>query len=239
MKTLDYINVRDAQVHGLVNPTFIMYGNCSLKDYSFEVTVDGKKREARFLPDLASDNYELTLSLSKDDSKVKVYLIHDDQKELVCVRKNTLMKRIKSKIRTLLQKTVRKTKETNNKVKVNTYAIGKEVKYIAKEYHFVLTPNRLKQSKRRIKENKKTKNKFLDVYNFLNQKEYLLWLNPDSLLHFYRIEAGLPSKAAPYAGWESQDVWGAGPLRGGFLGFYLSSVSMMYQSTDDKRLLKR
>ena len=59
MKTLDYINVRDAQVHGLVNPTFIMYGNCSLKDYSFEVTVDGKKREARFLPDLASDNYEL------------------------------------------------------------------------------------------------------------------------------------------------------------------------------------
>lgn len=70
-------------------------------------------------------------------------------------------------------------------------------------------------------------------------KEYLCWLNPDSLLHFYRMEAGLPSKAAPYAGWESQDVWGAGPLRGGFLGFYLSSVSMMYQSTGDKELLKR
>lgn len=78
---------------------------------------------------------------------------------------------------------------------------------------------------------------FLDLQR--KGKEYLLWLNPDSLLHFYRIEAGLPSKAAPYAGWESQDVWGAGPLRGGFLGFYLSSVSMMYQSTDDKRLLKR
>lgn len=70
-------------------------------------------------------------------------------------------------------------------------------------------------------------------------KEYLLWLNPDSLLHFYRIEAGLPSKAAPYAGWESQNVWGAGPLRGGFLGFYLSSTSMMYQATGDKELLKR
>lgn len=70
-------------------------------------------------------------------------------------------------------------------------------------------------------------------------KEYLCWLNPDSLLHFYRMEAGLPSKAAPYAGWESQDVWGAGPLRGGFLGFYLSSISMMYQSTGDKELLKR
>lgn len=70
-------------------------------------------------------------------------------------------------------------------------------------------------------------------------KDYLLWLNPDSLLHFYRIEAGLQSKAAPYAGWESQDVWGGGPLRGGFLGFYLSSGSMMYQATKDKELLKR
>ena len=32
---------------------------------------------------------------------------------------------------------------------------------------------------------------------------------------------------------------GAGPLRGGFLGFYLSSVSMMYQSTGDRELLRR
>lgn len=34
---------------------------------------------------------------------------------------------------------------------------------------------------------------FLDLQR--KGKEYLLWLNPDSLLHFYRIEAGLPSKA--------------------------------------------
>ena len=40
-------------------------------------------------------------------------------------------------------------------------------------------------------------------------KEYLLWLNPDSLLHFYRIEAGLSSKAEPYAGWESQGCMGS------------------------------
>ena len=78
---------------------------------------------------------------------------------------------------------------------------------------------------------------FLDLQQ--KGKEYLLWLNPDSLLHFYRIEAGLQPKARAYAGWESQDVWGAGPLRGGFLGFYLSSVSKMYQATGDKELLKR
>lgn len=176
MKVLDYINVRDAQVHGIAKPTFIMYGNCPLKDYSLEVIIDGKVRKASFIPDLASDNYELSLALSKEDSKIEVYLIHEDKKELICVRKNTFIKRIKSKIRTILQKCVRKSKETKNKFKINIYAIGKEIKYIIKEYHLILTPSRLEASKRRIKENKKIKNKFLDVYNFLNQKEYLLWL---------------------------------------------------------------
>ena len=88
-----------------------------------------------------------------------------------------------------------------------------------------------------LKEIRLSDGPFLDLQQ--KGKEYLLWLNPDSLLHFYRIEAGLSSKAGPYAGWESQDVWGAGPLRGGFLGFYLSSVSMMYQSTGDRELLRR
>ncbi len=70
-------------------------------------------------------------------------------------------------------------------------------------------------------------------------KSYLLWLEPDSLLHFFRVEAGLPPKAAPYAGWESEDVWGAGPLRGGFMGYYLSGLSLMYRATGDKALLHR
>ena len=103
MKTLDYINIREAHVHGIVNPTFIMRGNCDLQKYSLEIVVDGKERKAKFLPDLVSDNYELSLSLNKSDSKIKVYLLHDNQKELICVRKNNLLKRIKSKIRTFFQ----------------------------------------------------------------------------------------------------------------------------------------
>lgn len=70
-------------------------------------------------------------------------------------------------------------------------------------------------------------------------RDYLLWLQPDSLLHFFRVEAGLAPKAQPYAGWESEDVWGVGPLRGGFMGYYLSGLSMMYRTTGDERLLRR
>ena len=49
-----------------------------------------------------------------------------------------------------------------------------------------------------LKEIRLSDGPFLDLQQ--KGKEYLLWLNPDSLLHFYRIEAGLSSKAGPYAG---------------------------------------
>lgn len=101
---IDYINVRDAHVHGIINPTFIMYGNCDLEKYDFEVEVDGIKRDAKFKPDLASDNYELIVPLKNSDNFVEVYLIANNQRQLVCIRENTRMKRIKSKIREILRK---------------------------------------------------------------------------------------------------------------------------------------
>lgn len=65
---------------------------------------------------------------------------------------------------------------------------------------------------------------------------YLLSLNPDRLLSWFRREAGLTSKAPAYPFWESENVWGAGPLSGHILGFYLSSMSMMYEATADEEI---
>jgi DUF1680 family protein len=67
--------------------------------------------------------------------------------------------------------------------------------------------------------------------------KYLLSLEPDRLASWFRREAGLIPKAPPYPFWESEDVWGKGPLAGHIMGFYLSSMSMMYQSTGDTAIL--
>ncbi len=67
-------------------------------------------------------------------------------------------------------------------------------------------------------------------------RRYLLRLDPDRLLAWYRREAGLDPKAPPYRGWESE---GATPLAGHILAFYLSSGAMMYQATGDPELLRR
>ena len=65
--------------------------------------------------------------------------------------------------------------------------------------------------------------------------EYLLSLDPNRLLHVFRINAGLPSDAAPLGGWERPDC----ELRGHFVGHYLSACSFMYASTGDVQFQER
>jgi len=65
--------------------------------------------------------------------------------------------------------------------------------------------------------------------------QYLLQLEPDRMLAYYRERAGLPPKAQPYGGWD-------GPgrnLTGHIAGHYLSAVSLMYAATGDSRFKER
>ena len=69
----------------------------------------------------------------------------------------------------------------------------------------------------------------------LGDQKYLLSLDPDRLLHTFRLNVGLPSTARPYGGWESPNT----ELRGHSLGHYLSACSLMYASTGDERFKQR
>ncbi len=63
-------------------------------------------------------------------------------------------------------------------------------------------------------------------------RQYLLSLEVDRLLHTFRLNAGLPSSAQPLGGWEEPKC----EVRGHFVGHYLSACAMMYASTGDERL---
>jgi len=65
--------------------------------------------------------------------------------------------------------------------------------------------------------------------------EYLLSLEPDRLLHNFRVNAGLRSTAQPLGGWEAPDV----ELRGHTVGHYLSALALMYAATGDRRFESR
>jgi len=61
--------------------------------------------------------------------------------------------------------------------------------------------------------------------------QYLLSLEPDRLLHNFRVNAGLPPRAPVYGGWESQEPWVDIRCHGHTLGHYLSACSMMFAAT--------
>jgi hypothetical protein len=69
----------------------------------------------------------------------------------------------------------------------------------------------------------------------LRDQKYLLALEPDRLLHNFRVNVGLPSSAKPLGGWEEPGC----ELRGHSLGHYLSALSLMYASTGDAEFKRR
>ena len=62
-------------------------------------------------------------------------------------------------------------------------------------------------------------------------KAYLLKLNPDALLHYVRLNAGLAPKADHYGGWEAHG--------NGIIGHYLSACARMAAATGDPELRRR
>ena len=64
---------------------------------------------------------------------------------------------------------------------------------------------------------------------------YLLKLEPDRMMAYYRLRAGLPPKAKGYDGWDGDGK----NLTGHIAGHYLSAVSLMYAATGDSRFKER
>jgi hypothetical protein len=64
---------------------------------------------------------------------------------------------------------------------------------------------------------------------------YLLALDPDRMLAYYRDRAGLKPKAEPYGGWDGDNR----NLTGHIAGHYLSAVSLMWAATGDARFRER
>jgi DUF1680 family protein len=61
-------------------------------------------------------------------------------------------------------------------------------------------------------------------------KGYILRVEPERLMHWFRINNGLPSQAKPYGPWKPNDY----AFQGHYEGHYLSACAQMYRSTGDE-----
>src|SRR5687768_2676642 len=70
-------------------------------------------------------------------------------------------------------------------------------------------------------------------------EKYLLELEPDRMLHNFRVNAGLKPKAPVYGGWESIEPWIEIRCHGHTLGHYLTACACMVETTGDARFAER
>jgi len=66
-------------------------------------------------------------------------------------------------------------------------------------------------------------------------RRFLMNLDPDRLLHMFRLTARIPSSAAPLGGWEAPD----NELRGHYTGHYLSALAMRFAGFGDEEAKAR
>ena len=66
-------------------------------------------------------------------------------------------------------------------------------------------------------------------------RRFLLALDPERLLHMFRVTAALPSAATPLGGWEAPD----NELRGHFTGHYMSACALLWAQTGEPTIRER
>ena len=66
-------------------------------------------------------------------------------------------------------------------------------------------------------------------------KGYILRVEPERLMHWWRANHGLPSKATPYSEWKAKDYG----CQGHYEGHFLSACAEMYRNTGDGRFRER
>jgi DUF1680 family protein len=78
---------------------------------------------------------------------------------------------------------------------------------------------------------------FLDAQK--RNEKYLLQLEPDRMLHNFRVNAGLTPKAPVYGGWESVKTWEGIRAHGHTLGHYLTAASFQYAASGQEEMKRR
>ena len=179
----DYVHIEEARVCGVKNPKFIINGSIMDKNATFKILADGKEIRYNSLPNLVNCGFCLEAELTNDMKKIEVYVIRNGKEELICVRENSKMHRIKSKIRKITKPVEIKAKNLANGFGNFFKAVGHGFKFLWKEHHLLVPPSLwgkyLKATGRKMRE-------IFKKGLYLNPgigEEYRLWLKRQALAY--------------------------------------------------------
>lgn len=171
-----YIKVIGAYVSGIVNPEFKLLGYCDLDEFTIVVEVDKQPIDFDYVPSLDLGYFSVSASLSEEQRRIRVYLVHDGKKELICVRTNTKIKRVKTRIRGIIFAVAKNTKKFLKLAKFICVSIYKGIRLLWRDHHFLVPPSRFKYYYKKLKDKKRFYGRERLTYDMFNVNEYNKWI---------------------------------------------------------------
>ena len=164
----DFLGIKQQGIYGINNPILIIQFSINEDDFTLEVKADGKDIEYECLTLNGTTDFLLQAKLTKEMKKIEVYCkVKDKNKVLIASLKNTLFLRIRKKITTIIKKVIAK-------IKLILYVLGKGIRFLWKEYHFLVPISLWKKYFNDFKARVNGAN--IKLYNPFYSNEYNKWL---------------------------------------------------------------
>ena len=173
----DIFKITKEEISGINNPLLHLEGKVNKKNYDIEVISNGEKKEIMLQKFPGSGNFMCDVELKSSDKLIEVYLIVDDEKVLMKKIQNKKIKRIINKIKPKIIKPFRT-------LRIVLVTLFKGIKYLWKEYHFLVPFSLWKKYLKDFK----TRVKFKDLnlyYNPFNVDDYNKWLQKNETFEEY------------------------------------------------------
>ena len=166
MKKKEVFVVEEQKICGINNPQVIIKLIGDASNCEFKIKVDGK--ETKFdIFSIDSETTVINLAIDKNAKKIELYTLNNKKATLVTSLNNKFILRFKEKLLEVIRKFVAK-------FKLMIHVLYKGIKFLWKEYHFLVPPSMWKKY---LKDFKSRINGTTDrFYNPFYASEYNKWL---------------------------------------------------------------
>lgn len=170
MKKKELFVVEEQKVCGINKPQVILKIKGDSTNYDFKVTVDGKDTKYDIFS-IDSETFVFNINVCKDSKMIEVYAIRGKKNILIVSIENKLILRLKEKLLEIIRRFVAK-------FKLIMHVLYKGIKFLWREYHFLVPPSMWKKY---FKDFKCHINGTTDrFYNPFYVSEYNKWLRENT-----------------------------------------------------------
>lgn len=141
MSYKDIVKIKSKNITGIINPQVIIEGYLIDEKVKVKVYADGKEVKSKLKVIGNKNRFMLVAILSDKDKKIKVSFMKRNKEVASIKLKNTKMVRINYKINAIMKKLLKVPK-----------SIGKSIKFLWKEHHFLVPRVLWKEYRKRFKQ---------------------------------------------------------------------------------------